>query len=184
MAPFDPRGTDVAVVLDLMIHDIDIIMSLIKSPIQKIDASGVAVVSNQIDIANARLQFENGCVANLTASRISAKKMRKMRVFQKDAYISIDFLERKSEVFSLISDGQNVENSAKMLGQIEQGDKKRNIVHQQLESQAINAMEEEWKDFIRCIDSGAEPIVSGHDGLNALKIASKVSEIISQNRID
>src|ERR1051326_2729340 len=93
LAQFNPRGTDVAVVLDLMIHDIDIILSLVRSPVERIEANGVAVVSNSIDIANARLQFANGCVANVTASRISQKKMRKMRLFQRDAYISVDFSE-------------------------------------------------------------------------------------------
>jgi len=101
LAQFNPRGTDVAVVLDLMIHDIDIILSFVHSAVRQVDASGVAVVSDSVDIANARLQFENGCVANVTASRISQRKMRKMRLFQPNTYISIDFSEGSSEVFRL-----------------------------------------------------------------------------------
>ncbi len=101
LSQFNPRGTDVSVIQDLMIHDIDIILHLVNSPITKIDANGVAVISDEIDIANARLTFKSGCVANLTASRISLKKMRKMRIFQNNAYISIDFLNNKSEVFRL-----------------------------------------------------------------------------------
>src|SRR5205085_5773953 len=99
LSQFNPRGTDVSVIQDLMIHDIDVILNLVKSPIERIDANGVAVISNEIDIANARLTFKNGCVANVTASRISLKKMRKMRLFQGNSYISIDFATNKSEVF-------------------------------------------------------------------------------------
>ncbi|MEK9135849.1 MAG: Gfo/Idh/MocA family oxidoreductase, partial [Bacteroidota bacterium] len=122
LAQFNPRGTDVAVVLDLMIHDIDIILSFVKSPVARVDANGVAVVSDSVDIANARLQFENGCVANVTASRISQRKMRKMRLFQKYEYISIDFSEGQAEVFRLI--GEDEEPHAKgtlMLGELGSG---------------------------------------------------------------
>src|SRR5690606_10462091 len=107
LAQFNPRGTDVAVVLDLMIHDIDIILSLVKSEVKQVDANGVAVVSNSLDIANARIQFENGAVANVTASRISQKKMRKMRIFQRDNYISLDFITGVSEVYRLLSNDEN-----------------------------------------------------------------------------
>ncbi|MCU0643977.1 MAG: Gfo/Idh/MocA family oxidoreductase, partial [bacterium] len=102
LASFNPRGTDVAVVLDLMIHDIDIILHLVKNPVQKIDASGVTVITDEVDIANARIGFENGCVANITASRISQKKMRKMRLFQRNAYIGVDFLQKFSEIYQLV----------------------------------------------------------------------------------
>src|SRR5690606_3726554 len=105
LAQFNPRGTDVAVILDLMIHDIDIVLHLVKSPVRRISASGVAVISETADIANARIEFDNGCVANLTASRISLKKMRKMRLFQRDAYIGIDFLEKKTEVIRMKEPG-------------------------------------------------------------------------------
>jgi predicted dehydrogenase len=109
LAQFNPRGTDVSVILDLMIHDIDIILSLVKSSVNYISANGVAVMSDTPDIANVRIEFDNGCVANLTSSRISMKKMRKMRVFQKDAYIGIDFLEKKTEIIKLNTpDDKNV----------------------------------------------------------------------------
>src|SRR6185295_17026074 len=104
LAQFNPRGTDVSVILDLMIHDIDIVMHLVKSPVRRISASGVSVISETADIANARIEFDNGCVANLTSSRISLKKMRKMRLFQRDAYIGIDFLDKKAEVVRLKDD--------------------------------------------------------------------------------
>ncbi|SVE13121.1 uncharacterized protein METZ01_LOCUS465975, partial [marine metagenome] len=109
LASFDPRGTDVSVVHDLMIHDIDLIRHLTHSDIDKVDATGVAVISDQIDIANARIQFENGCVANVTASRISLKKMRKMRLFQRDAYIALDLLEGKSEIYRLLDGDEPVQ---------------------------------------------------------------------------
>src|SRR5258708_15434467 len=105
LAQFNPRGTEVSVILDLMIHDIDIILSLVKSEVKSISASGVSVMSDTPDIANVRIEFDNGCVANLTSSRISMKKMRKMRLFQKDAYIGIDFLEKKTEIIKLNTPG-------------------------------------------------------------------------------
>ncbi len=124
LSQFNPRGTDVAVVLDLMIHDIDLILSFIKSDVKKIDANGVAVVSDNVDIANARIQFENGAVANVTASRISQKKMRKMRLFQKDTYIALDFVTGASEVYRLLQVDENV-SSGMSFGEIGIGDKKR-----------------------------------------------------------
>ena len=129
LAQFNPRGTDVAVVLDLMIHDIDIILSLIKSEVKTLAASGVAVVSENIDIANARLEFENGAVANVTASRISQKKMRKMRIFQKDAYISLDFNSGVSEVFRLVSPYDAGENQFIQFGEMGVGEKKKLIIY-------------------------------------------------------
>jgi predicted dehydrogenase len=128
LAQFNPRGTDVAVVLDLMIHDIDIILSLVNSPVKQIDASGVAVVSDTPDIANARLQFENGCVANVTSSRISRNKMRKMRMFQSNAYIAIDFQLGSADVFRLGNEGEGSIWSTMLLGQIGEGKKKRSII--------------------------------------------------------
>ena len=115
LAEFNPRGTDVPVVLDLMIHDIDIILSVVKSPVKNVHASGVSVISDTPDIANARIEFENGCVANLTASRISMKNMRKSRFFQKDAYISVDFLEKKSEVVRMKDAPENPDEFAMIL---------------------------------------------------------------------
>ena len=184
LSQFNPRGTDVAVVLDLMIHDIDIIVSLVRSPIRQIDANGVAVVSDTIDIANARLQFENGCVANVTASRISQKKMRKMRLFQKDAYISIDFSEGVAEVFRLVEEGTpSSKNAGMMLGQIDAGSRKRNIVYEKPEVTEINALKFELESFIRAISSDTEPLVTAEEGKQALLIAHEIMERIQQQKL-
>lgn len=180
LAPFDPRGTDVAVVLDLMIHDIDIILSLVTSDVKSIDASGVAVVSDEIDIANARLKFNNGCVANVTASRISQKKMRKMRMFQRDSYISIDFLQRLSEVFRILD---HVEGPSTMvLGQIDKGTQKRHIIYEQPQPPEMDAMQAEWMAFFKSVTTGAQPVVSGEDGLKALRVADQITQIIERNK--
>ncbi len=179
LAPFDPRGTDVAVVLDLMIHDIDIILSLAQSEVVDIHANGVAVVSDEVDIANARLQFANGCVANMTASRISQRKMRKMRLFQRDAYISIDFLQRLTEIFQLKEGDSNLPSTV-ILGQIEKGSRKRNILYEQAEIPEGDAMTAEWCSFFDAIRRNSRPKVSGEDGLNALRVAERITAIIRQ----
>jgi predicted dehydrogenase len=140
LAQFNPRGSDVAVVLDLMIHDIDLILSLVKSPVERIEANGVAVVSDSADIANARIQFRNGCVANVTASRISQQKMRKMRLFQQDAYISIDFAQGLAEVFRLVDEGNTTATPTMLLGKIDQGTRKREIIYEQPEVKEVNAL--------------------------------------------
>ncbi len=184
LAQFNPRGTDVAVVLDLMIHDIDIIVSLVRSPVRQIDANGVAVVSETIDIANARLQFENGCVANVTASRISQKKMRKMRLFQKDAYISVDFSDGVAEVFRLVEeDGSSAKSAGMMLGQIDAGKRKRNIVYEQPEVAEINALKYELESFVRAIVSDTEPLVTAEEGQQALMIAHEIMKRIQQQKL-
>jgi predicted dehydrogenase len=183
LAQFNPRGTDVAVVLDLMIHDIDIILSLVKSPVTMIQADGVAVVSDTIDIANARLKFENGCVANVTASRISQKKMRKMRLFQKDAYISIDFLDGKSEVFRLIDSDQASDRRTKLLGRIEDGIKRRNITYERPKVKEVNSLCYELELFLDAVDSGKPPIVSGEDGLRALNVAQQILDTIDRQSV-
>jgi predicted dehydrogenase len=174
LAQFNPRGTDVAVVLDLMIHDIDIILSLVKSPVTKVDANGVAVVSDSADIANARLQFENGCVANVTASRISERKMRKMRLFQANAYISIDFSDGRAEVFRLVADGESKVPMTKRLGQIGEGKKKRTIVYERPKVKKVNALKYELEAFVRSIVNNEPPLVSGEDGRRALEIAQQI----------
>lgn len=183
LAQFNPRGTDVAVVLDLMIHDIDIIMSLVHSPVSKIEANGVAVVSDTIDIANARIQFENGCVANVTASRISQKKMRKMRMFQRDAYISVDFSEGLAEVFRLVDENDESAKATMMLGAIESGSIKRNIVYEQPEIKEVNALKYELEVFIDAILHDRTPVVTGEDGLRALQVAHDIMETISKQNI-
>ena len=183
LAQFNPRGTDVAVVLDLMIHDIDIILSFVKSPVARIDANGIAVVSDSVDIANARIQFENGCVANVTASRISQRKMRKMRLFQKNAYLSIDFSEMHCEVFRLVGDDEPTAKGAMMLGQIESAKHKRNIVYELPKVEEVNALKYELDLFVKAIQTGAPPPVSGEDGRRALEVAHIIMERISQQTI-
>ncbi len=182
LAPFEPRGTDVAVVLDLMIHDIDLILHLVPSAIQRIDANGVAVVSSQIDIANARIQFENGCVANVTSSRISQKKMRKMRLFERNAYIAIDFLQGLSEIFRLVDGDQPPEAMPVVLGKIDQGEKHRQIVYERPEPPQGNPLELELASFVDAVRSGTRPAVSGEEARRALEVALAISEKIRQQR--
>jgi predicted dehydrogenase len=183
LAQFNPRGTDVAVVLDLMIHDIDIILSFVKSPVEKIDANGVAVVSDSVDIANARIQFENGCVANVTGSRISQRKMRKMRLFQQREYISIDFSESVVEVFRLVDADDPSVPGAMMLGELGSGAMKRRIVYEQPEVKDTNALKAELEMFFSSIRTGTPPLVGAEDGKRALEVAQTIMEKISQQRI-
>lgn len=183
LAQFNPRGSDVAVVLDLMIHDIDLILSLVGSPVSRIDANGVSVVSESPDIANARIQFQNGCVANVTASRISQHKMRKMRLFQHDAYISIDFAQPLAEVFRLVDEGDAQAQPTMLLGKIDQGARKRLIVYDQPEIPPMNALLEEMRSFIACVQAGTRPVVSGLDGLQALEVAAEILKAIEANTI-
>jgi predicted dehydrogenase len=181
LASFNPRGTDVAVILDLMIHDLDLILSLVKSKPTKIDACGVGVISKHIDIANARIQFENGCVANITASRISAKKMRKMRIFQQDAYISLDFSDGFSEIYYIPTEDQAIYKDGTLafsLGEINTGEQKREIKYNKLQRNDINPLKYELELFIDAIDANIAPMVSGKDGLEALKLAKEVMKKI------
>ena len=180
LAQFNPRGTDVAVVLDLMIHDIDIILSLIKSPVSQINASGVAVVSDKLDIANARLEFENGAVANVTASRISTKRMRKMRMFQRDGYYSLDFTTGVAEVYRLLQPGAKNLNNLIALGEIGTDEMKKLLVYEQPEIKEVNAMKYEQSLFIKSVLENKRPVVSGEDGLRALRVASKIIEQIDE----
>ena len=184
LAQFNPRGTDVAVVLDLMIHDIDVILSLVQSPVTRIDANGVAVVSESVDIANARLQFENGCVANVTASRISQNKMRKMRMFQHNGYISIDFLQGLAEVFRLVNEGESAGQSTLLLGQIGEGKMKRNIVYEQPEVKEVNALKYELESFVSVIREKRQPIVTGADGRSALDVAQRIMKSIQVQKFN
>ena len=181
LAQFNPRGTDVAVVLDLMIHDIDIILSLIKSKVKQIDASGVAVVSDSIDIANARIQFENGAVANVTASRISQKKMRKMRIFQRDNYISLDFITGLSEVCRLVPIDEDTGITTLSFGEIGVGEKKKRVIYEQPEIKEQNALQYELALFVNSVLNKTKPVVSGEDGLRALRVAEQILEKIEQS---
>jgi len=174
LAEFNPRGTDVPVVLDLMIHDIDAILSVVHSDVKKINASGVSVISNSPDIANARIEFENGCVANLTASRISLKNMRKSRFFQKDAYISVDFLEKKVEVVKM-KDAPESPGDFDMILQNAEGLKKQ-IYFENPDIKENNAILDELETFADAINNNTVPIVSLKQGTAALRVALQVIE--------
>ncbi len=179
LAGFTPRGTEVPVVMDLMIHDIDIVLSLVDSPVRQVSASGVAVISDSPDIANARIEFVNGCVANLTASRISLKTMRKMRLFQRDAYITMDFAEKKCEVFRL---SDTATPNAPFV-EVNTGGKfaRRYIAFEQPESPAINAIEEELRCFRDAIAGKTDPPVTVWDGFRAQQVAQMILDRMNNN---
>jgi predicted dehydrogenase len=180
LAQFNPRGTEVSVILDLMIHDIDIVLHLVKSDVKNISASGVAVMTDTPDIANARIEFMNGCVANLTSSRISMKKMRKMRVFQKDAYIGIDFLEKKTEVIRL----REPEESGEVFTfDIETANGSKSIVIESPNVIHVNAIQSELIAFRNAILSNTPTVVSEQDGYLALDIAHQILNKINQGGI-
>jgi len=172
LAEFNPRGTDVSVVLDLMIHDIDAILSVVDSKVTKVNASGVSVISETPDIANARIEFENGCVANLTASRISMKKMRKARFFQRDAYISVDFLEKSCEVVKMKDAPENPDDFAMILTNAE-GIKKQ-IYFDNPEIDSNNAILDELETFADAIVNNTTPVVTLAQGTDALRVAMQI----------
>ena len=180
LATFNPRGTDVSVILDLMIHDIDIVLHLVKSPVKRISASGVAVLSETPDIANARIEFDNGCVANLTSSRISLKRMRKMRLFQRDAYISVDFLDKKTEVIKLTDEGENPKGIMDIPLEMANGDKKILSVHMP-EIPAINAINAELSEFARAIINDLPVKVTAFDGYQAMEVAHLILKKMSMH---
>lgn len=174
LAEFNPRGTDVPVVLDLMIHDIDIILSVVKSGVKRINASGTAVISDTPDIANARIEFDNGCVANLTASRISLKNMRKTRIFQRDAYITLDFLEKKSEVIRMRDVKKDeTDDPYAMIMDLGNG-KHKQVYFEQPETLEINAIQEELKTFAQAINKEDQIHVTLDDGYQALRMAEEI----------
>lgn len=175
LAQFNPRGTDVSVVLDLMIHDIDIVLSTVKSTVKKISTSGVAVVSDTPDIANARIEFDNGCVANLTASRISMKNMRKSRFFQKDAYISVDFLAKSSEVVRLKEVFGDPDPLALTID-LGEGKGSKQIYFENPKVEETNAIKEELQSFAEAILNDKKPLVSIEDGYDALLVAHQIAD--------
>jgi len=185
LAVFNPRGTDVSVILDLMIHDLDIIQSLVKSPVKTISASGVPVVSESADICNARIEFENGCIANLTASRISMKQMRKVRFFQKDAYISLDFLEKEAQVVRLYdTDADPTKLPQDNLMELETQSGKRYIHLSMPEAAPVNAIKMELESLATSIQKDQRPVVSIEDGYRALDLAHQIMDQIEQRLID
>src|SRR5258706_12042068 len=179
LAQFKPRGTEVSVILDLMIHDIDIILSLVKSDVKSISESGVGVITETPDIANVRIEFDNGCVANLTSSRISMKKMRKMRLFQKDAYIGIDFLNKKTEIIKL----KEPQDSNVFAFDIETTSGKKTIAMANPVIPEVNAIKEELIAFKNAIINNTRTVVSEIDGLMAMDVAHQILEKIGNNVI-
>jgi predicted dehydrogenase len=179
LSQFNPRGTDVSVILDLMIHDIDIILSLVKSNVKNVFANGVNVLSETPDIANVRIEFDNGCVANLTSSRISMKKMRKMRLFQKDSYVGIDFLDKKTEIIKYKTpDDTNVFSF-----DIETGHGKKTIAIASPVIKENNAIKMELESFTASIIKNKPTVVSEIDGYRAMEVAHRILEKISRNQV-
>lgn len=178
LAEFNPRGTDVPVVLDLMIHDIDAILSVVKSKVKSINASGVSVISDSPDIANARIEFENGCVANITSSRISMKNMRKSRFFQKDAYISVDYLDKICEVVKM-KDAPEIPGDFDMILQNAEGIKKQIYFDNPIVN-ANNAILDELETFADAINNDTTPIVTLEDGTEALRVAYQIIDCFNK----
>jgi predicted dehydrogenase len=179
LAQFNPRGTDVPVVLDLMVHDLDILLTIVKSPVAHISASGVSVVSPTPDITNVRIEFENGAVANLTASRLSMKYMRKTRIFQKDAYISVDFLDKKAEIVR-IHDEVDETNPLSTTLTLADGSEKQ-ITFEMPEIHPINAIQTELESFYSAIVHNITPTVSIDDGINVLKLAYRILDAVNES---
>jgi predicted dehydrogenase len=177
LAQFNPRGTEVSVILDLMIHDIDIILNIVKSDVKNISASGVAVMTDTPDIANVRIEFHNGCVANLTSSRISMKKMRKMRLFQKDAYIGIDFLNKKTEIIKL----KEAQDNNVFSFDIETNAGKKTIAISNPSVPEVNAIKKELSAFTDAILNNTKTIVTEIDGLMAMDVAHQILDKIGNN---
>lgn len=181
LAQFKPRALDVAVVLDLMVHDIDLILNFVKSPVTSIDASGVGVISDTLDIANARVKFKNGAVANLTSSRISQRQMRKMRLFQRDAYISLDFADGIAEVYRAVKPDMSMPVGMN-LGTIGIGDSARAITYEQPEAPQVNSLKMELELFIGSIMDDKPTAVSPEEGLEVLKVADTIVKQIDESK--
>lgn len=177
LAQFNARGTEVSVILDLMIHDIDALLSIVKSDVKNISASGVAVLTDTPDIANVRIEFNNGCVANLTSSRISLKKMRKMRLFQKDAYIAIDFLEKKTEIIKL----KGEEDDDAFTFDIETPSGTKTIAMAAPPVPEVNAIKRELEEFVTSIRRNSQPVVNEIDGYRALEVAHQILQRLNNN---
>ncbi len=182
LAAFSPRGTDVSVILDLMIHDLDLVLHLVNSPVLHVSASGVAVLSDTPDIANVRVEFENGCVANLTASRISMKQMRKMRLFQPDHYISLDFLQKNAQIVRLFAQDATDLPDVENLMEFETNAGKKWLQMQMPESAPVNAIQRELETFHDSIVEDKDPVVTLHDGFRALELAHRILEEIEERK--
>lgn len=170
LGPYDPRVRDVGVVFDLMIHDIDIILQLVRSPIASLEAVGVPILSNREDIANARIKFANGCQANLTVSRVTPTRMRKIRIFQPNTYVSVDYSKKSIELYKKVS----IEGA-------EEGEPGAQITRKRLRLSTEDQLNRELTHFLRCIREGTQPEVTGEHGLNALEVANQIVEKIQEN---
>ena len=180
LAPFNSRGTDVPVVLDLMIHDLDILLSLIDSTVEKIDATGISIMTNSIDIANARIKFKNGCVANITSSRIAQDYVRKLKVFEKNRYITVDFLKGLTEIYKVLDLEEKIKSNAITTPFIRNGKEKR-IVYEKPHQNKFDALEMELENFIESNKKISKPIVSGKDGREALNLAITIQKKIEED---
>lgn len=180
LAPYRVRGTEVPVVLDLMIHDLDVILSLVNSPVKDVVATGVSIMTDSVDIANARLQFENGCVANITSSRIAKDYVRKLRLFERDIYITVDFLQGLTEVYKVL-DANTEDPKALLSAPLERDGQHRRIVYEKPREEKVNALELELQNFMEAIEGKAAPIVSGEDGREALRLALLIQEKIEHD---
>ena len=179
LAQFNPRGTDVSVIHDLMIHDLDIVLHVVKSPVKSINASGVSVLSNTPDIANARIEFINGCVANITSSRMSHNNVRKSRFFQKNAYVSVDFLNRSHEFIRL--DSNKIPNDKALISN-SNFQPNESVMIQTESSSKVNPIEEELKSFVNSIESNNNPIVDLKSAQMALQLTTDIMEQITMGQ--
>ena len=179
LAPYTVRGTDVPVVLDLMIHDLDVIISLVKSPVKSVNASGVSIMTDSVDIANARITFENGCVANITSSRIAKEYVRKLRIFQQDMYVTIDFLRGLTEVYRLL-DAEEEDPDAVFSAPLVTGKTTRQIVYETPPVKKVDALKLELENFVASVNGESTPIVSGREGREALAVALQIQDKIEQ----
>ncbi len=180
LAPYRTRGTEVPVVLDLMIHDLDVILSLVQSPVEKVTATGVSIMTDSVDIANARIWFENGCVANITSSRVAKDYVRKLRLFERDVYITIDFLLGLTEVYKVL-EVDDIDPDALFSAPLDGNGRHRKIVYEKPKHQKINALAVELENFVGAIKGEVDPIVPGNDGREALRLALLIQEKIEQD---
>ena len=180
LAPYDVRGTDVPVVLDKMIHDIDILLSLVNSEVESINANGISILTDSVDIANARIRFKNGTIANITSSRVAQDHVRKTKIFQQDLYITIDFLLGLTEVYRVIDPDEQDPDAIKDV-RFQYGDKTKKIVYEKPDIPLFDALKAELENFTNCVRGMASPIVDGHAGKNALELASNIHDLILED---
>ena len=181
MAPFMSRGTDVPVVLDLMIHDIDLILSFISSPVKEIYANGVSIMTNSVDIANARIKFENGSIANITSSRVAKDRVRKIKIFQQDLYVTIDFLAGISEVYKAMGASQNDPDAIMSAPLVEKDGKHRQIFYEKPKVKKTDALKAELKNYLNAVLGKENPMVDGFAGKQALDVAIKIHDKILED---